>query len=332
MTAPLLDIANLTVAFRTESGPREVINDLSLALKPGEIVGLVGESGSGKSVTALAIMRLLGAQGSVKSGSIALDGVNLLALSEPEMLKVRGRRAGMIFQEPMTSLNPLFTVGFQVAEVLRTHLGLSADEARKRTVALFDRVGIPSPDMRYDDYPHQLSGGMRQRVVIAMAIACRPRLLIADEPTTALDVTIQAQILELMRELRRQEGSAILMITHDMGVIARMADRVAVMYAGQVVESAPLAELLTTQLHPYTRLLLAAVPTTKRKVARLPMIPGAMPSAPHMPSGCRFHPRCPDVLPACSITSPELETLTPLRASRCLRAREFMTQPAGAVA
>ncbi len=331
MTA-LLDIANLTVAFRTEAGPREVLNDLSLAIAPGEIMGLVGESGSGKSVTALAIMRLLGAQGSVRSGRIALDGTDLLALSEAEMLRVRGRRAAMIFQEPMTSLNPLFTVGFQVAEVLRVHLGLSAEEARKRTVALFDRVGIPSPDLRYDDYPHQLSGGMRQRVVIAMAIACRPRLLIADEPTTALDVTIQAQILELMRELRRQEGSAILLITHDMGVIARMADRVAVIYAGQIVESAPLADLLTAPLHPYTRLLLAAVPTTKRKVARLPMIPGAMPNAPHMPSGCRFHPRCPDALPACSVTAPALEALTPARASRCLRAREFMPQPAGAVA
>ena len=332
MTAPLLDIANLTVAFRTEAGPREVLNDLSLAIKPGEIMGLVGESGSGKSVTALAIMRLLGAQGSVREGRIALDGTDLLGLSESEMLRVRGRRAAMIFQEPMTSLNPLFTVGFQVAEVLRVHLGLSADEARKRTVALFDRVGIPSPDLRYDDYPHQLSGGMRQRVVIAMAIACRPRLLIADEPTTALDVTIQAQILELMRELRRQEGSAILLITHDMGVIARMADRVAVIYAGQIVESAPLADLLTAPLHPYTRLLLAAVPTTKRKVARLPMIPGAMPNAPHMPSGCRFHPRCPDALPACSVTTLALETLTPARSSRCLRSCEFMAPPAGAVA
>jgi oligopeptide/dipeptide ABC transporter ATP-binding protein len=240
------------------------------------------------------------------------------------MLRIRGRKIGMIFQEPMSSLNPLFTVGFQIAEVLRTHLDLDAGQARERGIALLQRVGIPNAASRYDSYPHQLSGGMCQRVVIAMAIACRPRLLIADEPTTALDVTIQAQILDLMRELRRDEGSAVLLITHDMGVIARMADRVVVMYAGEVVEVAGRDELLTASAHPYTRLLLAAVPTARRKTARLPVIPGIMPSPGALPSGCRFHPRCPMAIAACRATEPPLETVAAAHQARCIRAAEIM--------
>jgi peptide/nickel transport system ATP-binding protein len=333
MAETLLDIRDLSVAFRGEAGPREVLSKVSFTVQRGEILGIVGESGSGKSVTALAVMRLLGEQGAITGGSIRLDGVELVPLGEREMLEIRGRRIGMIFQEPMTSLNPLLTVGFQVAEVLRRHLRLSARAARERAVALLDRVGIPGAATRYDDYPHQLSGGMRQRVVIAMAIACGPRLLIADEPTTALDVTIQAQILDLIRELRDNEGS-VLLITHDMGVIARMADRVVVMYAGEVVESAPLRDLFTAPLHPYTRLLLAAVPTARAKTDRLPVIPGTMPQPGAMPGGCRFHTRCPAVLPACRERAPDLEAISPTRMSRCLRTREFLAggNPKGAAA
>jgi peptide/nickel transport system ATP-binding protein len=326
MAPRLLSISDLSVVFRGETGERSVLDKVSLTVGPGEIVGLVGESGSGKSVTALAVMRLLGAQGKSVEGKVLFDGTNLTALSEADMLKVRGRRIAMIFQEPMTSLNPLFTVGFQVAEVLRNHLGLKAGEARQRTVTLLDRVGIPSAQKRYDNYPHQLSGGMRQRVMIAMAIACRPQLLIADEPTTALDVTIQAQILALTKELRSEEGSAILLITHDMGVIARMADRVAVMYAGQIVEVAPLRDIFTAPAHPYTRLLLASMPTVRRKSERLPVIPGMMPSPGAMPSGCRFHPRCPIAEPACRRDKPLPEMLSPSREVRCWRAREVLRQ------
>ncbi len=336
MAEPLLEIRDLTVTFRGEAGPREVLSKVSFTVQRGEILGVVGESGSGKSVTALAVMRLLGEQGAITGGSIRLDGTDLVPLGEREMLEIRGCRIGMIFQEPMTSLNPLLTVGFQVAEVLRRHRRLPARAARNRTIALLDRVGIPGAATRYDDYPHQLSGGMRQRVVIAMAIACGPRLLIADEPTTALDVTIQAQILDLIRELRDNEGS-VLLITHDMGVIARMADRVVVMYAGEVVESAPLRDLFLSPLHPYTRLLLAAVPTARAKMDRLPVIPGAMPQPGAMPGGCRFHTRCPAVLPACREQAPELETISSTRMSRCLRTREFLAggtipDPRGAAA
>jgi len=331
VTPALLDIRDLSVAFRTEAGPREVLSKVSFTVGRGEILGIVGESGSGKSVTALAVMRLLGSAGTITGGSVGLDGADLVSLSEREMLEIRGRKIGMIFQEPMTSLNPLLTVGFQVAEVLRRHLGLAARAARERASALLDRVGIPAAAARYDDYPHQLSGGMRQRVVIAMAIACGPRLLIADEPTTALDVTIQAQILALIRELRDSEAS-VMLITHDMGVIARMADRVVVMYAGKVVECAPLADLFTAPLHPYTRLLLAAVPPVRAKAERLPVIPGTMPSPGAMPAGCRFHTRCPAALPACRERSPALEAVSPTRLSRCLRTPEFLAGSRGAAA
>jgi peptide/nickel transport system ATP-binding protein len=322
MAAPLLDIANLSVSFDTENGPREVLRDVSFSVGPGEIVGVVGESGSGKSVTALAVMQLLGAQGHIDAGTITLRGEKLTSFREAEMRKIRGRSIGMIFQEPMTSLNPLLTVGFQVAEVLRAHLGLDAAAARKEVIAWFDRVGIPNATQRFDEYPHSLSGGMRQRVMIAMAMACRPALLIADEPTTALDVTIQAQILELMKSLRNDHGAAILLITHDMGVIARMADRVVVMYAGEVAEVGQLRPLFAAPAHPYTRLLLAAMPTARRRMPILPVIAGMMPAPGHMPSGCRFHPRCPDAVDRCKVEASPMQDLEAGRLARCWFARE----------
>jgi oligopeptide/dipeptide ABC transporter ATP-binding protein len=317
----MLDVANLSVGFRTESGPREVLSGISLAIAPGEILGLVGESGSGKSVTALAIMRLLGEQGRATSGRITLDGTDLLSVSPDAMRAIRGRDIGMIFQEPMTSLNPLLRIGFQIAETLHAHTSLARQAARTKVIELLTAVGIPEPAARADAYPHQLSGGMRQRAMIAMAMACAPRLLIADEPTTALDVTIQAQILALMRRLRDERGTAILLITHDMGVIARMADRVAVMYAGEIVESAPSRDLLTHPAHPYTRLLLAAMPSTRRRVARLPVIAGQMPPPGSIAQGCRFRARCPIAIPRCSEEAP---ALAPHRTGtvRCWRAGE----------
>jgi oligopeptide/dipeptide ABC transporter ATP-binding protein len=324
MTGELLDIAGLTVAFRTEAGPRTVLRDVSLSVRPGEILGLVGESGSGKSVTALAIMRLLGAQGRAVAGRIALDGRDLLTLPTAAMRALRGRDIAMIFQEPMTSLNPLLRVGFQVAETLHAHLGLSGTAARARVVALFEEVGIPAAASRYDDYPHSLSGGMRQRVMIAMAMACNPRLLIADEPTTALDVTIQAQILALIARLRAEHGSAVLLITHDMGVIARLADRVAVMYAGDIVEQAPTRALLAQPAHPYTRLLLAAMPTTRRRLPRLAVIEGQMPPPGAAVAGCRFRARCPIAVPRCAAAAPTLDRLDDTRSVRCWRAAEAM--------
>jgi oligopeptide/dipeptide ABC transporter ATP-binding protein len=277
----------------------------------------VGESGSGKSVTALAVMRLLGAQGAISGGAIRLDGRDLLTLDAEAMRRVRGREIGIIFQEPMTSLNPLLRVGTQIAEVLAEHLGLSGAGARARVVELLAEVGIPEPVARAASYPHHLSGGMRQRVMIAIAMACAPRLLIADEPTTALDVTIQAQILALMRRLRAERGSSILLITHDMGVIAQMADRVAVMYAGQVVETAPLRDLLTRPAHPYARLLLAAMPTTRRRVATLPVIPGQMPAPGSVVHGCRFRARCLVAISRCADDAPLLTPLDDARSVRC---------------
>lgn len=306
MAGRLFSVENLTVGFETEFGRHNVLNDVSFAIDAGKVIGIVGESGSGKSVSALAIMRLLGPQGFVQAGKIQLGGLDLLSLDEAGMRQLRGRRISMIFQEPMTSLNPLFTVGYQVAEVLNAHLGLTGRAARKEVVGWFKRVGIPNPETRFDDYPHALSGGTRQRVMIAMAMACRPELLVADEPTTALDVTIQAQILDLMNELRREHGTAIILITHDMGVIARMANEVAVMYAGEVAETGTLRDVLTAPAHPYTRRLLAAMPTARRRSDRLPVIPGTMPSPSAILPGCRFQPRCPEAVEICSLKAPPL--------------------------
>jgi peptide/nickel transport system ATP-binding protein/oligopeptide transport system ATP-binding protein len=319
----LLEVSGLSVSFATPRGQVPVLDDVSLSVREGEVVGLVGESGSGKSVTALSILGLLGEQGRVDAGQIRLDGRDLLPLPEREWLRVRGRQVAMIFQEPMTSLNPLLPVGFQVAEVLEEHLGLGRPAALARAVGLFRDVGIPDPERRVRDYPHQLSGGMRQRVMIAMAMACRPRLLVGDEPTTALDVTIQAQILALLRDLGHAAGTAVLLISHDLGVVATMASRVVVMYAGQVVEEAPVRALFTAPLHPYTRLLLAVVPGVRAKRARLSAIPGSIPVPTALPVGCRFHPRCPDAIALCREAAPTLESHGPDRRVRCWRAAEL---------
>jgi oligopeptide/dipeptide ABC transporter ATP-binding protein len=313
----LLEVRDLSVSFQTPRGPVPVLDGVSLSVGEGEIVGLVGESGSGKSVTALTILGLLGEQGRVDGGEVRLDGRDLLPLSEREWLRVRGRQIAMVFQEPMTSLNPLLPVGFQVAEVLEAHLGLGRREALARAAELLRDVGIPDPGRRAQDYPHQLSGGMRQRVMIAMAMACRPRLLIGDEPTTALDVTIQAQILALLRDLGRAAGTAVLLISHDLGVVAAMASRVVVMYAGQVVEEAPARELFSEPRHPYTRLLLAMVPGVREKRPRLSAIAGSIPAPAAMPVGCRFHPRCPDAIPLCREAAPTLDAHGPDWKVRC---------------
>ena len=320
----LLEIDALSVSFRHDGGTREALRAVSFDIRPGEILGIVGESGSGKSVTALAVMRLLGEQGVVTQGTVRLEGENLLALDAERMRATRGRRIAMIFQEPMTSLNPLLTIGFQIEEVLRAHFRMSAAPARARSIRLLAEVGIPNPEIRHGEHPFKLSGGMRQRVMIAMAIACEPKLLIADEPTTALDVTIQAQILELMQRLRREHGSAILLITHDMGVIARMAERVVVMYAGEVVEIASARDLFARPAHPYARLLLAAMPTARRKAARLPVIAGQMPAPGMVVQGCRFRARCPDAVAICGEQAPQLERLPGDRLARCWRAAEPM--------
>ena len=319
---PLLQVAGLSVVFQTLDGPLRIVEDVDFVIHRGEVLGLVGESGSGKSVTSLAIMRLLGDQGSIDAGTVHLGDTDLTALHESEMLSVRGNQVSMIFQEPMTSLNPVYTVGFQIAEVMIQHLKIGRREAAERAVQLMRQVGIPAAEQRVGDYPHQLSGGMRQRVMIAMALACDPSLLIADEPTTALDVTIQAQILDLVATLRRKTGTAVLMITHDLGVVATTADRVVVMYAGQIVEEAPVADLFATPRHPYTRLLLRSIPQVREKRPRLDVIEGTTPSPARFPAGCRFHPRCPDALDRCRTAMPILEPSDDGRRVRCWRADE----------
>ncbi len=316
----LLSIKDLSVSFPTVRGRVRVVDGVSYDIAPGEILGLVGESGSGKSITALTIMRLLPATAKIENGSMRLGESELTTLPEDKLLDMRGRAMAMIFQEPMTSLNPLFRAGFQIGETLEAHLGIGRGEARKRAIELMRAVGIPSPETRVDDYPHQLSGGMRQRVMIAMAIACQPQLLIADEPTTALDVTIQAQILRLIRRLRDNTGMGVLLITHDLGVIAGMADRVVVMYAGQVMEEARVRDLFAQPRHPYTRLLLKSIPRVGQKLQRLHQIRGTAPPPSAFPSGCRFHPRCPDAIDRCRAEAPLLTTTPDGRGVRCWRA------------
>lgn len=299
----LLEVKNLQTHFPTRAGLVRAVNDVSFYLDRGELLGLVGESGCGKSITALSIMRLISPPGKIVGGEILFDGRNLLKLSEAEMRAMRGDDIGMIFQDPMTSLNPVYTVGEQIAEALRLHRKLSRKAARDGAVAAMKEVAIPDPSRRVDDYPHQLSGGMRQRVMIAMALACDPKLLIADEPTTALDVTIQAQILELLDGLRKTRELAVLLITHDLGVVAEVADRVAVMYTGKIVEESPVDELFARPKHPYTEGLLRSVPklTAKdvEKKDRLSTIEGTVPSPTALPPGCHFEPRCPYRLPRC---------------------------------
>ena len=303
----LLSIENLTVAFESEGGVRRVVEDASFAVPAGGTLGLVGESGCGKSVTAMSIMRLLPSPPSrVLGGRIEFEGADLLALTPEKMRAIRGNRIGMVFQEPMTSLNPVLSVGFQVEEVLRLHRGLAGAGARAQVVEMLRQVGIGAPERRLAQYPHQLSGGLRQRVMIAIALVCRPRLLIADEPTTALDVTIQAQILDLLRRLKRELGMALLLITHDLGVVAEMCDEVAVMYAGRIVEQAPAAVLFRRPRHPYTAGLLAARPRLAPRGGKLPTIPGTVPPPGQRGVGCSFAERCPRVLPRCRAERPEL--------------------------
>jgi oligopeptide/dipeptide ABC transporter ATP-binding protein len=295
----LLEASGLTTSFPSERGRVSVVDDVSLTISAGEVLALVGESGSGKSVTALSLLRLVPKPGRVDAGRVLFDGRDLLALGVPEMRGIRGHAISMIFQEPMTSLNPVVAVGAQVVEAIRLHEKVTKVAARERTLELFKRVGIPDARERLDAYPHQLSGGLKQRVMIAMALATRPKLLIADEPTTALDVTIQAQILELLRELRRDFGSAVLLITHDLGVVNELADRIGVMYAGRIIEQGTRLELLQNAQHPYTLGLLRSIPALARPGERLAEIPGVVPRPSDWPKGCRFCTRCPRVFEPC---------------------------------
>jgi peptide/nickel transport system ATP-binding protein len=313
----LLEIDSLSVSFMTDAGPVRVVEDVSFALWAGETVGLVGESGCGKTVTAMAIMGLNPSPPSrVDAGRVVFEGRDLLALGAA-LRDVRGDRIGMIFQEPMTSLNPTFTVGFQIAEVLRVHRGLSRSAARAVAVELLGMVGIGAPERRLAQYPHELSGGLRQRAMIAMAIACRPALLIADEPTTALDVTIQAQILDLIKRLQREIGMSVLLITHDLGIVAEMCERVIVMYAGRIVERASAAVLYRRPLHPYTAGLLASSPRLGHRRSVLPTIPGTVPSPGQRGAGCYFAARCPRAVERCRVEAPPLEPFEPDHEAAC---------------
>lgn len=310
-TAPLLGVENLSVSFATEEGRVTVLDHVSFEVPAGRTVGLVGESGCGKSVTAMAVMRLLSIPPArIDAGRVMFDGTDLLRLSREEMRRLRGDRIGMIFQEPMTSLNPTFTIGFQIAEVLKLHRGMRGARAREAVIEILRQVGVGAPERRIEQYPHQLSGGLRQRMMIAMALVCRPSLLIADEPTTALDVTIQAQILDLLARLQGEMGMAILMITHDLGVVAEFCNDVVVMYAGRVVERASVTSLFARPRHPYTAGLLAATPRLSPRGGKLPTIPGAVPPPGRRGAGCTFADRCPRTLPRCRVERPPLEPLS----------------------
>jgi peptide/nickel transport system ATP-binding protein len=319
--APLIEIEDLRVLFHGDDGrTTHAVDAVNLSLAPGATLGLVGESGCGKSVTSLAIMGLLPKRSADIFGSIRFDGCDLLQTSDKTLRDLRGNRLAMIFQEPMTSLNPSFTIGDQIIETILQHRGGSRRSARDRAIELLRRVHIPSPERRIDDYPHKLSGGMRQRVMIAMALACDPRLLIADEPTTALDVTLQAQILDLMRELKAASGAAIILITHDLGVVAEVCDEVAVMYAGEIVERASVDELFASPQHPYTVGLLGSIPRLDRRAEHLATIEGMVPNMTKPPTGCRFAARCPFVGDVCLKAPPPLAAVGPGHASRCIKA------------
>jgi len=307
VTSPLLEVRDLVVEFpRRRGGPLRALDGVSLEIGAGEILGVVGESGAGKSLTGAAVIGLLEPPGRIAAGEVRLAGERIDALPPAVLRRIRGRRIGAIFQDPLTSLNPLYTVGRQLVETIRAHLPLDAAQARDRAIALLRETGIPAPEARIDHYPHQFSGGMRQRVVIALALAAEPQLIIADEPTTALDVSVQAQVIGLLQRLSRQHGAAVLLITHDMGVIAEACDRVAVMYAGRVVEVGPVAAVIHAPSHPYTAGLMGAIPPMDGERERLQQIDGQMPRLDAIPSGCAFHPRCPRAFGRCRQERPEL--------------------------
>ena len=302
----LLDVRDLIVEFPTRSGVLRALDQISFSIDSGEILGIVGESGAGKSLTGAAIVGLLERPGRVAGGEITLDGQRIDNLPPESLRKIRGRRIGTIFQDPLTTLNPLYTIGRQLTETMQTHARLSDAEARRKAIGWLDRVGIPAAVQRIDAYPHEFSGGQRQRIVIALALCADPVLIIADEPTTALDVSIQAQIITLLKNLTRDHGTAVMLITHDMGVIAETADRVAVMYAGRIVEIGPVAAVIRHPAHPYTDGLMASIPSLEHRVDRLRQIDGAMPRLDAIPAGCRFHPRCPRAFARCQEEQPEL--------------------------
>ncbi len=307
---PILKVENLVTTFFTKGGALRAVDGISYEVGRGETLGIVGESGCGKSVTSFSILGLLSHPGKVTGGKISFEGRDLLTLPAEEMRKIRGNQIAMIFQEPMTALNPVLTVGYQIAEQILAHEAVSSKDARDRSIDLLKRVGIPSPELRVDDYPHQLSGGMRQRAMIAMALSCNPQLLIADEPTTALDVTIQAQILDLLQKLQDELKMSMQFITHDLGVISELSDRVAVMYAGTIVEEAPAATIFSSPKHPYTVGLLESIPSPLRPQKRLPTIPGAVPSLHQLPTGCRFQNRCMRATDQCRREVPVLENIS----------------------
>jgi peptide/nickel transport system ATP-binding protein/oligopeptide transport system ATP-binding protein len=317
----ILQIENLSTHFETARGTVRAVDGVDLRLNEGDTLGIAGESGCGKTVLALSIMRLIPRPpGRIVSGRVLFEGTDLLTLGDEEMRGIRGKRISMIFQEPMTSLNPVFRIGDQIAETLRLHEGLSAADALERAVEMLRLVGIPAPETRVRDYPHQMSGGMRQRVMIAMALSCRPRLMLADEPTTALDVTIQAQILDLIQDLKREVGTSVALITHDLGVIAEAAQHVAIMYAGWVVEQGPVADVFASPLHPYTVGLMNSIPRIgqgRKGREYLNVIPGTIPDLLELPSGCKFRDRCPRVMPVCAEKKPELKEKAPGHSVRC---------------
>lgn len=306
MTAPLLEVRNLRVEFPTRRGTLTALHDVSLTIQPGEVLGMVGESGAGKSMTGAAIIGLIEPPGRIAGGQVLLGGRRIDNLPYDQMRHVRGRQIGAIFQDPLTTLNPLYTVGRQLVETITTHLPLNPAQARARAIEWLELVGIPAASQRIDSYPHEFSGGMRQRVVIALALCAEPQLIIADEPTTALDVSIQAQVIALLKRLAREKGTAMLLVTHDMGVIAETADRVAVMYAGRIIEIGPVRQIVKHPRHPYTEGLMASIPPLDRRVERLAAIEGSMPRLSAIPPGCAYNPRCPKVFDRCLTERPEL--------------------------
>ncbi|OGP87782.1 MAG: peptide ABC transporter ATP-binding protein [Deltaproteobacteria bacterium RBG_16_48_10] len=323
MKNPLLEVRSLSTHFFTEEGVVRAVENVSFEIYPGEILGLVGESGCGKSVTGLSILKLIPTPpGQIVSGELFFDGKDLLKFEEREMEKVRGNEISMIFQEPMTSLNPVFTIGDQIMEAILLHQGVDKAEAKRRAIEMLDRVRIPSPEKRIDSYPHQLSGGMRQRAMIAMALSCQPKLLVADEPTTALDVTIQAQVLQLLKEIQREMGMAVMLITHDLGVVSEIADRVAVMYAGRIFEYGPIEAVFGKIGNPYTKGLMSSIPQLDERKKRLHAIPGQVPNPMDLPVGCKFHPRCYLMVNECKEEEPALFQVNGDHFSRCIRWQE----------